>query len=129
MYGDGLLILGDVVPFPVGLPTVRDDLNEDFALRDFRGLRDSLEVGLDVQLDELALFRFGVLRELQVNAGIGYGLLSAPPVNSIRTRDCAGFLSGGGDGLGVAAVSAPKPTAYARSAAASPRGSRKRRWW
>ena len=75
MYGDGLFILRYLVPFPVGLPTLGDDLNEDFTLRDFRGLRDALEVGLDVQLDQLALFRFGVLRELQVDAGIGYGLL------------------------------------------------------
>ena len=36
MYGDGLFILRYVVPFPIGLPTVGDDLNEDFALRDFR---------------------------------------------------------------------------------------------
>lgn len=44
-----LLGIGDVVPVPVGLPTFRDNLNEDAAHRRLWNVGDALHVGLDVE--------------------------------------------------------------------------------
>ena len=50
-----LLGIGDVVPVPVGLPTFRDNLNEDASHRWLWNVGDALHVGLDV---DFGLFVF-----------------------------------------------------------------------
>src|SRR5260370_39899769 len=66
---DGLLGFGDVVILAVGLPARDDDLDQHFALTYFRRTRDAFLIGLQVE------FVFFLLREPEIDAGIGHGFI------------------------------------------------------
>lgn len=65
-----LLCFRDIVPLAIRLPTGRNDLYQDFPLGNLRRLSDSLLVGLDIQLRQLAFFGLMIFRELNVYAGL-----------------------------------------------------------
>src|SRR5450432_2635301 len=58
MYFDGLIRVRDVAPASVGLPAVRNYLNQYSAHRRARHVGRALAVGLHVQLGLLVLFDF-----------------------------------------------------------------------
>src|SRR5580700_7728788 len=71
---DDLLGIGDVVPVPVGLPTFRDNLNEDAPDGRLRNVGDALHVGLDVDF-RLFVFNQMIFLRLEIDAGVLNGLV------------------------------------------------------
>src|ERR1700740_753649 len=75
---DDLPGVGDVVPMPVGLPAICDNLNEDATKGRLWNMSDALPVGLDVEF-RLFVFDQVIFLRLQVDAGVFNGLVLVAP--------------------------------------------------
>jgi len=84
---DCLLCFGNVVPAAVGLPAVRNYLNQYSSGRSFRNVRGAVAIGLHVQPQPSYFSQLVLFDVFQYTLAFSTGVLFSPPDTSIVTRD------------------------------------------